>query len=146
MPCRSLYISLLNMKSLECFGEIFEGTTRLEKYFAESPELKLLLGGERADALTHVDLTPPVNVEDHLEVLRITEIKNNGWLSRDVSVAEICDLLSGGSQGYLAQPRAWIAPQVSHPRPELFPCDIDHNGLPVSSSGLHSMWCEKDRS
>ena len=79
-----------------------------------------------------MDLTPPVNVEDHLEVLRITEIENNRWLSRDVSVAEICDLMSGGGLGYLAEPRVWIAPQCPHPRPELLPRDVDHNSLPIS--------------
>ena len=56
---------------LECFREVFEGTTGLEKNLPEPPKLKLVLGGERADALTHVDLPPPIDVEDNLEVLRI---------------------------------------------------------------------------
>ena len=77
---------------LECFGEVFEGTTGLEKNLPEPPKLKLLLGSERADALAHVDLPPPIDVEDHLEVLRIPKIENYCWLSQDVSVTQIFDL------------------------------------------------------
>ena len=118
--------------SPDCLWEIFEGTTGLEKYLAESPELELLLGGERAGALAHVDLPPPVDVEDNLEVLRVSEEEDDGRTARDVSVTKSRDLVPGGRHGYLAQPGVRVPPQVPHPGPELLARNVDRNCLPIS--------------
>ena len=116
----------------DCFWKIFEGTAGLEKYFPESPKLELLFGGERAGALTHMDLTPSVDVEDHLEVLRVPEEEDDGWMTRDVSVTEGRDLVPGGGHGYLAQPGVGVSPQMPHSCPELFPRDVNSNCLPIT--------------
>ena len=50
-----------------------------------------------------MDLAPPVNVEDDLEVLRVPEKEDDGRMSRDVSVTEGRDLVSGSGHGDLAQ-------------------------------------------
>ena len=79
-----------------------------------------------------MDLAPPVNVEDDLEVLRVPEKEDDGRMSRDVSVTEGRDLVSGSGHGDLAQSGGGVPPQVSHPRPELLPRDVNRNSLPVS--------------
>ena len=78
-----------------------------------------------------MDLTPPVDIEDHLEVLRIAEEEDDGRMTGDVSVTEGRDLVSGGRHGYPAQPRVRVAPQVPHPGPNLLARDVDGNSLPV---------------
>ena len=98
----------------DCLWKIFKGTAGLEKYLPESPKLELLFCGERARALTHVDLAPPVDVEDHLEVLRVPEEEDDGWMTRDVSVTEGRDLVPRCRHGYLAQPGVGVSPQMPH--------------------------------
>ena len=79
-----------------------------------------------------MDLAPPVDVENHLEVLRVTEEEDDGRMTRDVSVTEGRDLVPGGGHGYLAQPGVGVSPQMTHSCPELFPRDVDSNCLPIS--------------
>ena len=105
---------ILRLSLPDCLWKIFKGAAGLEKYLSESPKLELLLGGERAGALTHVDLAPPVDVEDHLEVLRVPEEEDDGWMTRDVSVTEGRDLVPRGRHGYLAQPGVGVSPQMPH--------------------------------
>ena len=116
----------------DCLWKILEGTAGLEKYLPQSPKLELLFCGERAGALTHVDLAPPVDVEDHLEVLRVPEEEDDGWMTRDVSITEGRDLVPRGRHGNLAQPGVGVSPQMPHSCPELFPRDVNSNCLPIS--------------
>ena len=116
----------------DCLRKILEGTAGLEKYLPQSPKLKLLFGGERAGALTHVDLAPTVDVEDHLEVLRVPEEEDDGWMTRDVSVTEGRDLVPGCCHSYLAQPGVRVSSQMPHSCPELFPRNVNSNCLPIS--------------
>ena len=79
-----------------------------------------------------MDLAPPVDVEDHLEVLRVPEEEDDGWMTRDVSVTEGRDLMPRGRHGYLAQPGVGVSPQMPHSCPELFTRDVYSNCLPIS--------------
>ena len=78
-----------------------------------------------------MDLPPPVDIEDHLEVLRIAEEEDDGRMTRDVSVTEVSDLVSGGSHGYPAQSGVRVAPQMPHPGSEFLARDVYGNCLPI---------------
>ena len=112
-------------------GEMFESTARLEKDLLESPELELLFRGERAAVLTDVHLPPPVDVQDHLEVLRVPEEKYYRRRAGEKSVTKIKNLRLGFCEGDLSQSGGWVSSQMSHLGPEFLPRNIDDHRPPV---------------
>ena len=125
-----LYLVFLYM-STDGPGEVLDGAARLEEDLLEAPELELRLRGERAAVLTDVHLPPPVDVQDHLEVLRVPEEKYYRRRARKKSVTKIKNFRLGFSEGDLSQPRVRVSSQVSHLSPEFLPRNIDDNRPPV---------------
>ena len=112
-------------------GEILESTAGLEKDLLQAPELELRLRGERAAVLTDVHLPPPVDVQDHLEVLRVPEEKYYRRRSGEKSVTKIENFRLGFCEGDLSQSRLWVSSQMSHFSSEFLPRNIDDNRPPV---------------
>ena len=117
--------------SADCPGEILESTAGLEEDLLEAPELELRLRGERAAVLTDVHLPPPVDVQDHLEVLRVPIEKYYRRRSREKSVTKIKNFRLGFCEGNLSQSRLWVSSQMSHFSSEFLPRNIDDNRPPV---------------